>query len=183
MVNSMSVVAKAWESFSQNFGFYIAAGLSFFGVAVLMVMLMIHVFTPSGNFGLIIWGLLFALLYAKLAVVIHRCILLGENQFKDMLSFKPEDFKFFLAMMGFFLVLMFGVFLIGIFGSLFSGGGKMSVIVLAFIPMLILGVVASRLVMIFPSLAVSNGDSLGDVWDAGQNHKWMLFFLVIVFLI
>lgn len=177
MVNSSTVLSLSWQSFSKNFAFFVLAGMLFLIATSLLGYFALNNAIHSGFWSTIPWLLVSTLLYAKLAVVVHRCVLLKENQISDIFTFRSEDFTFFFAVCGAALALLFFFYLMSIV-LLFLLDGLSSIYIAMSIIMIVIGIIASRVAMIFPSIAVKNGDNLAEVWEAGINHRWMLFFLI-----
>lgn len=133
----------------------------------------------------ILFMVLLAFVYAKLAVAVHRSVLLDKQSMGELLSFKSADIKFFAAML---LVFIGIVVLVWLFTMVFvqsglinlRGSGSAGLLTILMLTMfIIVGVIGARLALIFPAIAINDDINFNQIWQQTRNHKARLFFLII----
>ncbi|KAA3639066.1 MAG: hypothetical protein DWP95_11265 [Proteobacteria bacterium] len=185
-INISHILRLSEQSFKQNIKPLLLFG-AVFGVVIFSLSYLTMIINRRSAF-ILIYPFLLGVIYAKFAVLIHRCVLLKETSYKNIFKWRSEEVLFMLAIFGVVILLMFLSWilltLLMILGDF--GGGKQSTLsgtskVILFGVYMIGAVIASRLALIFPSLAIGNRVNMNAIWNKTKNHKWMLFFLIIVF--
>ncbi len=133
---------------------------------------------------LIIVMLISITVYAKLAIMVHRLVILNEKGFGYIFQWRSVELKFIgwiLAIIGVLAVLMFFTIRISLSGSpSHTGGGFGSGLLVVLALMVVLGVIFSRFALIFPATAANKKLTLGDSWQLTSQHKFFMFFLAIL---
>ena len=128
--------------------------------------------------------LLFITVYAKLAIMVHRLVILGERGFGYIFQWRAVEFKFIgwiLAVVGVLFVLMYFAIRISVSGTpSHTGGGLGPGVLLVLALMVVLGIIFSRFALVFPATAAAHKLSLGESWQLTSQHKFFVFFLAIL---
>jgi len=172
------------KSFKNNFLTYMSLAAVF-----IIVIFLLGYFVATSSFQTsqaILFMVLMAFVYAKLAVAVHRSVLLSNQSLGKLLSFKSADVKFFVAMLAVFIsiLVLFWLFtmvfvqsgLIDLKGS--GSAGLLTILML--IMFIFVGVIGARLALIFPAIAINDVIEFNQIWLQTRNHKAKLFFLIIV---
>ena len=131
----------------------------------------------------LIMYILLALIYAKLAIMVHRCVLLNESDLNKMFSFTSKEIKFALFLFIMTLLFFIVVFVVGtIFVALTVAVGGTNFIAMMIAPIiLILGlIVGSRISLIFPAIAIRRNIKISDSWSQTKGCTFSLFVLLIL---
>jgi hypothetical protein len=123
------------------------------------------------------------LMHAKLAIMVHRTVLLQESELSKMFSWTMKELKFALIAVGLYI----GVFMtIGILSAfvipLTVDIEKTNYLSLMFIPIfIVLGlIVVSRVSLVFPAIAIKKNMKLADSWRRTKGYTFSLFVLLIL---
>jgi len=177
-----NIVSLSLGSFKANFGFYSLLGIFFIVLSALILTLIPE--GPSINWTLtIVLITLFSAVYAKFAVTIHRSILLNEFSFNDILNWTNNNTQFLLWIISLFLLLgaiVFGILFL-IMPLVSANTPSPAFGFLAIIAMVVLAILVSRLIIIFPSIAVGKKLSLSECWQLTGQYKASMFGIVIGF--
>lgn len=119
---------------------------------------------------------------AKLTIMIHRSILLREFDIKAMFSWSFKELKFIMMgiVIGFLSFFLVGI-IMSIIGAMFGLLSSSSILVM--LPMLLTavfgGLIACRLTLVLPSIAVEQDITLAMAWEESRIHIIKLFILII----
>lgn len=185
-INSSQILKLSEQSFKNNIKPLLFFG-AIFGLAIFIVSYLMLRAGDTSAF-VLFYPFLMVAIYAKLAVLVHRCILMDEKGFKNVLKWRSEEALFMLAIFGVIILALFlswiliNVFIMaGDFGRSDQSEVSSASQLFVFVIYIVVAVVASRLALIFPGLAIGNRVNLNEIWQKTKNHKWLLFFLIIVF--
>ncbi|MFV0542279.1 MAG: hypothetical protein ACK5L8_01195 [Marinicella pacifica] len=172
------------KSFKNNFSTY----MSLAAIFIIAIFLLGFLMATSGvqAFQAILFMGLLGFVYAKLAVAVHRSVLLSDQSLGELLRFKSADVKFFLAMLVVFvsLFVVFWLFTMVFVQSgliILEGSGSAGLLtILLLIVFIVVGVIGARLALVFPAIAINDDIDFSQIWQKTHNHKAKLFFLIIV---
>ncbi|MGJ8663573.1 MAG: hypothetical protein ACSHWU_07980 [Marinicella sp.] len=125
---------------------------------------------------------LFVVVYAKLMVMIHRLVILGEKRLGNMFKWTAVELKFIawvLVAIGVAGgVLYFLIVSMDQSNAQASSGGF--IVLLEILVFFAVGFLFSRLALIFPAAAAGHKLTLNESWNMSSNHKFILFLLVVL---
>ncbi len=177
-----NIISLSFESFKENIRFYIVLGL----VAVIFASIISTLFSddPEPEWLPIIFLMVVLIaLYTKFAVMVHRSILLQELSIKRAMFWSDNESKFMLWIIGIFITIgatvTSTIFMISTITT--SHGPSPIFGFLAFIAMITFAILSSRLVIVFPSIAVGKKLTLSECWKLTGQYKGSMFALVIGF--
>jgi hypothetical protein len=124
-------------------------------------------------------GVLNQLFFASVfAVSWHRFVMLGDTKSNQLasLSISGREFLFTLATV-LILIAVYGVaFVIGVLGAVLAGGDENLGIATGILGLLAAGVISSRLIFVFPSIAVDLGPSISESFSETSKNTWRIWF-------
>ena len=131
--------------------------------------------------GALLFMALLVAVYAKLAVMIHRLVILGEKGIGLVFSWSLKELKF-IGWILMFVAAAYAVLfvLLQLLAKMLisSGTGMMTLVTLLII--IGLGALFSRVALVFPAAAADHRSSVKHAWELSANNKLSLFFLVVV---
>jgi hypothetical protein len=172
-----TILAKSFQSFRLHFAYFSILTLIFLALILLTSFALAPLLLTS-QLTIFLYVLLLVAIYARLAVMVHRAVLMNDKSVAKFFSWSIHDTKFLIWAMTISITFMAFLFLV-IFPFAKSGNpGVFTVIMLVVI--IGLGLVFSKICLIFPSIAVGHNISLKQAWETSKGHVGSLFFLVIV---
>ena len=130
--------------------------------------------------GALLFMALLVAVYAKLAVMIHRLVILGEKGIGLVFSWSLKELKF-IGWILMFVAAAYAVLfvLLQLLAKMLisSGTGMMTLVTLLII--IGLGALFSRVALVFPAAAADHRSSVKHAWELSANNKLSLFFLVV----
>jgi hypothetical protein len=183
------ILKEAITSFKENSKYFLILGFIYTGLTFA-----IDYFVNPAKFighssGLeifmvfLIMYILLALINAKLAIMVHRSVLLQESNLNKMFSWTTKELKFALVLFGVTLLFFITIFVISfIVGAITAIVGKNNYIAIMIVPIiLILGlIIGSRISLIFPAIAIRRSLKLADSWNQTKGYTFSLFVLLIL---
>ncbi len=179
------IFTRTNQSFSEHFG-YILTLVGIFLACALSLVLIISLLPAKGlNAAFIGMMLLLLVVYAKLAVMIHRLVILDEKSLGHVFNWSMKELRFMGWLVAAFAIVATIMYLLIRFsidpGSSHAGGSGMGMFVLLMFAVFIgIGVVFSRLALILPATAAEHDLSLNEARQLTSSHKFILFFLVCI---
>ena len=181
-INSLTIHKLAERTFVEN----LKPFLYFAGLFMALSLLLELIFGSESEH--IVYELLSYLLYAKLAVLVHRTVLLNEQGIIYSFKWGWPEIIYFLAIIALMIVGMIGVALVTYLFLLLSptasdsGAGLTALSIVFFIGIFLLaGYYGARIALIFPSIAIGQSFTLPEIWHKSKPHTLTLFWLIIVF--
>ena len=171
-----SILSKSFHSFKQNIGYFSLLTLIFLSLIFLTSIALVPLLIKS-QITLIFYVLLLVAIYARLAVMIHRAIIMNEKSLSKIFSWSMHDTKFMLWAMGVSLTLMGVLFLI--IYPFISAGNSGALLLFILVFFVGLGIIFARISLIFPSVAIGKDISINESWQNSKGHVGSLFFLVV----
>jgi hypothetical protein len=159
----------------------------FFGGLFMALSLLVEIiFGPESN-GLLA-NLIGYVIYAKLAVLVHRTVLLNEKGIVYAFKWGWPEIIYCLAIIAMMIVGMIGIalvtylfLLIAPTGSV-NGTGLTALSIVFFIGLFLLaGYYGARVALVFPSIAIGQSFTLPEIWNKTKPHTLTVFWLVIIF--
>ena len=181
-INSLTIHKLAERTLIEN----LKPFLFFAGLFMALSLLVEIIFGPEAD-GLLV-NLIESLIYAKLAVLVHRTVLLKEKDVIHAFKWGLPEIIYMLSMVAVMIAITLIVFvttslflIISPTGSV-SGGG-MSIVTVVFFSGIVLlaGYFGSRIALAFPSIAIGQSFTLPEIWHKSKPHTLTLFWLIIVF--
>ncbi len=177
-----NIISLSFESFKENIKFYIVLGL----IVIILATIVSTLFSddPDPEWLPIIFLMVVLIgLYTKFAVMVHRSILLQELSIKRAMFWSNNESKFMLWIIGIFVTIGATVTATIFMVSTLTTSNDPSPIFgfLAFFAIITFAILSSRLVIIFPSIAVGRKLSLSECWKLTGQYKGSMFALVIGF--
>jgi len=126
-------------------------------------------------------------IYAKLAVLVHRTVLLNEKGIIYAFKWGWPEIMYMLAMVVLIIVVTIGVALVTYLFLLLSptasdSGGLTVLSIIFYLGLFLLaGYYGARLALIFPSIAIGQSFTLPEIWHKSKPHTLTLFWLIIIF--
>ncbi len=181
-INSLTIHKLAERTFVEN----LKPFLYFAGLFMALSLLLELIFGPESEH--IGYELLSYLLYAKLAVLVHRTVLLNEQGIIYAFKWGWPEIIYFLAIIALMIVGMIGVALVTYLFLLLSptasdsGAGLTALSIVFFIGIFILaGYYGARIALVFPSIAIGQSFTLPDIWNKTKPYTLTVFWLIILF--
>jgi hypothetical protein len=176
------ILKEAFTSFKENSKYFLILG-SIYAVLLLSLVYVFEPHKPEETFKSLIMSILFLLIHAKLAIMVHRSVLLKESDLNKIFSWTTKELKFILIVIGLYL----GVFVtIGILSAFLIPFAvnveKLYYFSLMFIPVLIIIglIIVSRVSLVFPAIAIRRNIKLSDSWSQTKGHTFSLFVLLVL---
>lgn len=180
-INSLTIHKLTERTLIEN----LKPFLFFGGLFVALSLLVVIVFGPEED-GLLV-NLIESLIYAKLAVLVHRTVLLKEKDVIHAFKWGLPEIIYMLSMVAVMIAITLIVFvttsLFLIISPTGSVSGGMSVVTIVFFSAIALlaGYFGSRIALAFPSIAIGQSFTLSEIWHKSKPHTMTLFWLIIVF--
>jgi len=175
------IISKSFATISQHINFFSLLAIIFIVViSVLGYFVVPDTISNSNRLLSIFIGIGFIGLYSKFAVMVHRAVILDEYRVSNIFKWSKNDSSFMLWMFVAISVMAAVVFSVSIFAGL--SGGSLPVTffpVLMFAGLIGVTIIASRLVIIFPSVATDKRLSIAEAWETTRYNKGSMFLLVI----
>ena len=177
-----SVLTKAIESISENSGFYFKLLLVFTAATFFLTFIVPE--NEELDLASVVSVILIVIINAKLAVMVHRSVILDEHDFSRLFQWGRAETEFFklILLLTFTMVVFVGLSYL-IIDSLNIDGSPSVGPAIAIVFLIIgvyLGIVFSRISIVFPAAATGNKISLKQAWNASLGSTGTLFFLLII---
>lgn len=176
------ILQLSFKSFKSNLLIFLLLAVLFIVAIFILEYLVSN--TDLGELASIVFAMVLVLIYAKLAVAVHRSVLLGNQSIKDLLTFKWADLKFFMGILAVFAIVMllFWLFItIFVQTGLINPKEKGSTGLITLLMYIVIGVIGARLALLFPAIAINNQINLIKTWLSTRKQKTTLFFLIVLF--
>lgn len=175
----------SFNTFSEHFGYLATLAALFVGLAFMAGLMIGYAALMFGPFAYLLIMVVVLVIYAKLAIMVHRLVLLQEKGLEHLLQWRWVEVKF----IGWIMVVVLSV--MAVIYVLFTiappmapvagtGGGGGGTVLLFLIALIIMGIVLSRLAMVFPATAAGHHLSLTESYEMTRQHKFFVFFLVVL---
>lgn len=169
------------KTFSHDFDYVIALAGIFIAIVTLLT-LVAESLPDSDSVALpFLMIALLILAHVKLAVMIHRLIILEEKSLHHLFKWSKVELKFTaftLVIAAVALGLIWMIF--NAIGDSSSNYSEKSTVFLLFIVLFLLACVFSRIALIFPATAAGHKISFVNLWSMTSNNKSSMFVLVIL---
>jgi hypothetical protein len=172
------------NTFKAHFDYLASLAALFVGLAFLAGMVGAALGMAIGPGVLYPIILLVLVIYAKLAIMVHRLVLLDEKGLQHLLQWRWVEVRFIGWILAVLLSLSAVVYLLFVIAPPMApvagtGGGGAGLLLLL-IALVIMGIIFSRLAMVFPATAAGHRLSLGESFEMTRRHKFFVFFLVVL---
>ena len=181
------IINNAFLSIEKYFKYYAS-------LTIIMVVLNFGIYyaldkiIETGGENTSIFASLFALLlvliaYIKMAIMIHRSVLLEESNLSKIFSWSVIEFKFIGWGIGLYILVFAPIgILLAYIAPIFHEGKSSSTFLAIITPVLVIIalVIFSRLSLIFPATAMGKKATLADTWALSKSNKWLLFVLLVL---
>lgn len=177
------ILKNALTSFKENSKYFFILGCIYSGLIYFLGYFVDPAKPEEAFIPTLIMSILLSLMYAKLAIMIHRSVLLQESDLSKMLSWTITEFKFALVLVGLYLAVFMIIGIISAFLIPFAMDVEnFNSFSLILIPIfLILGlIVVSRVSLVFPAIAIRKNMKLADSWQQTKGYTFSLFVLLIL---
>lgn len=180
-INSLTIHKLAERTFVEN----LKPFLYFAGLFMALSLLIELIFGPEAD-GLLP-NVIGYLLYAKLAVLVHRTVLLNEKGIMYAFKWGWPEIIYMLGILAILIVVMVGVGLVTYLFLLISptsldSGGLTALSIVFYIGIFILAAYyGARVALVFPSIAIGQSFTLPEIWHKTKPHTLTVFWLVILF--
>ncbi|WP_223788167.1 hypothetical protein [Marinicella meishanensis] len=171
------------NTFKDHFGYLAGLAALFIGLAFVVGLLggyLALLFGPALFFVIMV---LMLIVYAKLAIMVHRLVLLDEKGLEHLLQWRLVEVQFIgwiVAVLLSLAAVIFVLFKIAPPMAPAAGVGGGSAVWLFLLALIIMGIVFSRLAMVFPATAAGHRLSLSESFEMTRHHKFFVFFLVVL---
>lgn len=169
------------KTFSQNFDYIIALAGIFITLVTMLTLFIEHLPNPDSIVLPIFAVVLMVISYVKLAVMIHRLIILNEKGLHLLFRWSKVELKFTVFALA-IAAIAFGYawLVINLIGESSSSSHTNTSVLLFYCALIILAYVFSRIALVFPSTAVGHKVSFQYIWSMTSNNKLSIFMLVIL---
>ena len=181
-INSLTIHKLAERTFVEN----IKPFLYFAGLFMALSLLLELIFGLESEH--IVYELLSYLLYAKLAVLVHRTVLLNEKDVMHAFKWGWPEIIYMLAMIAVIITIVAFTAVITMFLLAISPSGSVPIsspeIITVVLYVLIFGLFAyigARIALVFPSIAIGQSFTFTEIWHKTKPHTLTLFWLIIIF--
>jgi hypothetical protein len=181
-ISISSILGDAYTSIMDNLRYF-----SILAAIFISVLLTINYFTPEINpnktLVIFVMGLISMLVYVKLAIMIHRSILLKEYNLLKLVQWSSIELKYIGWAIGIYLMLFIPMgiimaFLIPLLANLNDGLSYAGIITIFGVVLMLF--VSAQLAVLFPNVAISKQMSLADAWELTKNNRVTLFLLIML---
>ncbi len=170
------------KTFRQNFSYITTLAIIFIGIGYLIASITNEFNHYIGDKTVFFIMFLMLIIYAKLAIMIHRLVILNEKNLTMIFKWSVTELKF----LGWILItttvvglLLFLILKLS-FGSPNQNSSSGFINLIFILTMIAMGIIFSRFSLIFPATAAEHDLSLNNAWNLSKNHKLLLFILVIL---
>lgn len=133
--------------------------------------------------------ILMMLINITISITTHRILLLKKSDIPTWGLFKlgSREYKFTLSSGGLGLILLatliIGAIVLGVMGTILKSAGNLNIFIYtaAFFLFIYMMYVATRLSMVFPSIAVDKALTFKQSWKYTQKYKLLCFITIVVF--
>jgi hypothetical protein len=177
-----SIIGDAYASIMNNSRYFSTLAVIFISIQLILNYLILK--NNTGTSILItVAGLISMLVYVKLAVMIHRSILLNEYNLNKLIQFSSIEFKFIGWAVVIYLMLFapLGILMAFLIPFITASNDEFYLVgVFAIVGFAIVLFISSQLALLFPNVAISKQMSLADAWKLTRNNRITLFLLIMV---
>lgn len=179
-----TIFQRTYQTFAQHFDFVMVLAGSLVAFGLLMNALSSRYLTHADLLtDLLISVILSMLFYAKVAVMMHRLVILNESAYSGFWRWSGIELRF-VAWLLLVVALVGGVTwwfldLNTLLGGAPSSEGAFNGLAYLLI-MLAITVLFARLAFIFPATAAGHPVRLNQLWQSSGQRPFLLYFLVIV---
>ena len=177
------VFNDAFLSIKENYKYFSLLALIF--ISLIFVVGLISAYGSEDSIFMAFLAVItLVMVLVKLAIMIHRSILLKEFNLGNIFSWSAIELKFIAWGMGIYLLVggFIGGFLAFIFPQYSDGNEPSAIMVILMVVLsIVVAIIISRLSLIFPGVAVGEKMTLSRAWQASKGKVGSLFFLIIVF--
>jgi len=181
-INSLSIHKLAERTFFDN----LKPFLFFAGLFMALSLLLELIFGPKSEH--IGYELLSYLLYAKLAVLVHRTVLLNEKDVIHVFKWGYPEIIYMLAIIAVIIAIVAFTAVITMLLLAISPSGSVPIsnpeIISVVFYVLVFGLLAflgARIALVFPSIAIGQAFTLREIWQKTKPYTLTVFWLVIIF--
>lgn len=181
-INSLTIHKLAERTLIEN----LKPFLYFAGLFMALSLLLELIFGSESEH--IVYELLSYLLYAKLAVLVHRTVLLNEQGIIYAFKWGWPEIIYMLAMIAVVIAIVAFTAVVTMILLAISPSGSVPIsnpeIITVVLYVLIFGLFAyigARIALAFPSIAIGQSFTLSEIWHKSKPHTMTLFWLIIVF--
>ena len=181
-INSLAIHKLAERTFIEN----LKPFLFFAGRSMVLSLLVEVIFGPEAD-GFVV-NVIEYVLYAKLAVLVHRSVLLNEKDIIHAFKWGFPEVIYMLAMIAVAIAIAAFISVITMLLLMISPSGSVPIsnpeIISVVFFVLIFGILAyfgARLALAFPSIAIGQSFTLNELWNKTKPHTLTVFWLIIIF--
>jgi len=181
-INSLAIHKLAERTFIEN----LKPFLFFAGLFMVLSLLVEVIFGPEAD-GFVV-NVIEYVLYAKLAVLVHRSVLLNEKDIIHAFKWGFPEVIYMLAMIAVAIAIAAFISVITMLLLMISPSGSVPIsnpeIISVVFFVLIFGILAyfgARLALAFPSIAIGQSFTLNELWNKTKPHTLTVFWLIIIF--
>lgn len=181
-INTLTIHKLAERTFVEN----LKPFLFFAGLFMALSLFLDLIFGPESEH--FVYELLSYLLYAKLAVLVHRTVLLNEKDVIHAFKWGFPEVIYMLAMIAVAIAIAAFIAVTTMFLLMISPSGSISFsnleIISVVIFVVLLGLIAylgARIALIFPSIAIGEYQGISEIWHKTKPYTLTVFWLVILF--
>lgn len=181
-INALTIHKLAERTFVEN----LKPFLYFAGLFMALSLLLELIFGLESEH--IVYELLSYLLYAKLAVLVHRTVLLNEKDVIHVFKWGLPEIIYMLVMIAVIIAIVAFTAVITMILLAISPSGSVpisnpEIITVVFFVLLfaILAYFGARLALVFPSIAIGQAFTLTEIWQKTKPYTLTLLWLFIIF--
>src|SRR5690606_37107597 len=178
-INSLAIHKLAERTFIEN----LKPFLFFAGLFMVLSLLVEVIFGPEAD-GFVV-NVIEYVLYAKLAVLVHRSVLLNEKDIIHAFKWGFPEVIYMLAMIAVAIAIAAFISVITMLLLMISPSGSVPIsnpeIISVVFFVLIFGILAyfgARLALAFPSIAIGQSFTLNELWNKTKPHTLTVFWLI-----
>jgi len=171
------------QTFRQHFVYILSLASIFITIGFMVTLVAAETLSNQLETTVFFVAGLMLLIYTKLAVMIHRLVILKEKGLGLIFRWELTEFKFIgwiLATIVILGLMFFFIIEVSMDDASPTNTSSRSTAFIMIIAVIVIGVIFSRLSLIFPATAAGHKFALSQAWEVSRNHTFLLFTLVIL---